>query len=816
LNNANRVTTLLPFTQDAPVADALRSSAVGVFRNSWRSGLPVSRKLMALLLLIFVVSGVNAQQHEILGPVGSGAFGTRVAVLPNGNLVVTDPTYSSGSASNVGAVYLYSRAGTMISMLTGSTAEDRVGDNGIVWLGDNKVVIRSRQWNRGPLMRAGALTWMDGQVGISGEVSAANSLLGSVANDLLGGANIVQLSNGNFVVHHASTDSGTAIVTESVTWGSRNMGVTGDISEANSIVWTYSTDYAVLYLTRIHALSNGNYVVANANWRNGSLEYAGAVTWGDGANGTAGAVTPANSLIGTTAGDRVGSTVKPLDSGDYIVISPQWDSATEADLGAISWGDGALGTSGAVTAQNSLIADTADDFLDADVTNLSNGNFVISSPSWDNGTIADAGAAMLVNGSADVLNPISPSNALVGTTAQDQVGKLVTRLSNGNYIVSSHHWGGGSPIPIGAVTWGNGVSGTTGAVSDGNSLVGSVDTTVLRARRITALSNGNYVVFGPLWDEGKQQVVGAYTWGNGAAGTSGQISAANSLVGTYTYNGTYSITPLTNGNYVVVTYLQSGFGLGAAWVNGSSSRTGTISTANSLYGGVGVPLTGGTGVTALSNGNYVVTSPGWTLWEPIYQQGVGAVTWVNGSTGLSGVVSAANSLVGSASSDSVGRNGVTALSDGNYVVASQEWDNGSIVDAGAITWGDGRTGIVATVSASNSLVGTTEYDRIGKWLQQNIPGAVDLRDGRYLVFSQDWSNGSIAGVGAITVGRNDIGVSGPITSSNSVIGESPGIGWTLSTAYSAVQSLLAVGQPIANKVTLFSIPVELPFFNGFE
>jgi ankyrin repeat protein len=41
---------------------------------------------------------------------------------------------------------------------------------------------------------------------------------------------------------------------------------------------------------------------------------------------------------------------------------------------------------------------------------------------------------------------------------------------------------------------------------------------------------------------------------------------------------------------------------------------------------------------------------------------VGAVTFGSGTTGVSGIVSSANSLVGSVTDDLVGGNGVTALS----------------------------------------------------------------------------------------------------------------------------------------------------------
>jgi hypothetical protein len=67
------------------------------------------------------------------------------------------------------------------------------------------------------------------------------------------------------------------------------------------------------------------------------------------------------------------------------------------------------------------------------------------------------------------------------------------------------------------------------------------------------------------------------------------------------------------------------------------------------------------GTTVLSNGNYVVSSPEWNGDR-------GAVTWADGSTGISGVVSADNSLAGITFGDYVGR--VYALTNGNYVVIS--------------------------------------------------------------------------------------------------------------------------------------------------
>ena len=67
-------------------------------------------------------------------------------------------------------------------------------------------------------------------------------------------------------------------------------------------------------------------------------------------------------------------------------------------------------------------------------------------------------------------------------------------------------------------------------------------------------------------------------------------------------------------------------------------------------------------MTQLANGNYVVESPEW-------DNGLGAATFGSSTTGVAGVISAANSLIGATTSDHVG-GVVVALSNGNYINAS--------------------------------------------------------------------------------------------------------------------------------------------------
>ncbi|MFW0696945.1 hypothetical protein ACN09X_11250, partial [Aliarcobacter butzleri] len=99
-----------------------------------------------------------------------------------------------------------------------------------------------------------------------------------------------------------------------------------------------------------------------------------------------------------------------------------------------------------------------------------------------------------------------------------------------------------------------------------------------------------------------------------------------------------------------------------------------------------------------------------------------------GTSGISGEVSSSNSLVGTTNGDYVGNNGITQLSNGNYLVRSSSWSN----KKGAVTFGSGTSGISGEVSSSNSLVGTTDNDRVG------YDGITQLSNGNYVVLSSYW------------------------------------------------------------------------------
>jgi hypothetical protein len=695
-----------------------------------------------VLCLLASVTPAYAAQIDITCPSSCSSFGA-VTVLPNGNIVVVD----ASGFDNKGAAYLYSPTGVLISTLTGSNSGDQVGSGGVVVLANGNFVVVSYLWNS----YRGAVTWVSGSSGLSAEVSASNSLVGSVP--------IGAGSNGDRV------------------------GYGGGVT----------------------ALSNGNYVVASTYWNNGAATQAGAVTLGNGTTGTAGLVSTANSLVGSTTNDWVGISVTALTNGNYVVDSWAWSSDTAAGVGAVTWANGNTGVTGAVSPSNSLVGTNIGDQVGGQgIIPLNNGNYVVQSGLWNlNGSPPYLCAVTWGNGTTGATGPVSPRNSLVGTGPSNGLGRTIA-LSNGNYVVTSLYDNG-----VGAVTWADGTNGATGVISASNSLVGTTPNDLVGCcgdfsggygGGITALNNGNYVVASPFWSDGAATQVGAVTLVDGTTGMIGEVSTSNSLTGsTASEEVGIVLTALSNGNYVVSSYYNSGAGA-ETWGDGTTGVTGSVSGSNSLVGSGGI-------VTALTNGNYVVAYPHWSNGAATQ---VGLATWVDGTAASSGVIASLDSLVGSTTNDQVGaftvsgESGVTALNNGNYVVVSDGWSNGSATGAGAVTWANGVTGLSGVVSTTNSLVGTGTGDAVG------ADGAIAQNDGNYVIVSHHWNDGA----GAITLASGGFRLVGTIQAWNSVIGSSPTGGNQMVFAYDATRHQLIVGRPADNIVSLFTM--DQVFSGGFE
>ncbi|OYO29344.1 filamentous hemagglutinin N-terminal domain-containing protein, partial [Janthinobacterium sp. PC23-8] len=647
-----------------------------------------------------------------------------------------------------------------------------------------------------------------------GSHATHKSTMNQDTSDNIGAYAITVLNNGNYLVGTPSWSDNRG----ALTFGNGSTGVAGIVSSANSLVGSTAMTVVPadgykryksgdLVGSGVTVLANNNYVMANENWNKG----VGAVTFASGTTGIKGVVGTSNSLIGdssrfdsTGAGtgtDKVGSRVMVLTGSQFVVYGSDWKNSS----GALTSFDGVTAITGLVSASNSLVGTAGDSLSSGGLTLLpSNNAFVISSPSWNGGR----GAATWVPFSTDVKTVSVATNGVVGANAGDSVGsKAIALLANNDYVVISPNWSSGK----GAATLVDGTTGKAKADQSGNvsastSLVGAQANDVVGSNGILELKgNGNYVVLSPYWANGSNTKAGAVTWSSGSTPTVGVVGTSNSLVGTsandrigsYQYNyyqannsnaflsESSSITLLSNGNYVVASPMFNGTRGAVTWSSGATGATvdagHTITATNSLLGSNTADFIGGfmgpndvitnagnhtvthydsisTGVTALSNGNYVTISNYWRNGAALR---AGAVTWSDGAgTPTIGPVSASNSLVGTVQDDMAGlaKNntyGLTLLQSGydsagnisysgNYVVTSNKWDNGSIVDAGAVTWGSGTAALSGAISDSNSVPGL-KTDDVKEWGLTALPV-----NGNYLIQNQYWNNGAAIGAGALT------------------------------------------------------------------
>lgn len=782
--------------------------------------------LLTFLLSVLCFTQAHATQVEINGPPNSGAFGTQAVALPNGNIVVTDPGFDEGGVTNIGAVYLYDGATlALISTLKGSTANDQVGGLVTVLKNGNFVVAHSL-WDNGAVTNAGAITFCRATTGCNGVVSAGNSLVGSSVNDALG--HVLVLSNGNYIVQNIDWDTYFPPIKKNVgavTFCNGTTGCTGAITTQNSLIGSGADD--LISKGGITLLKDGDYVVNSPYWHNGPFQDAGAVTFCRGTTGCGGVVSSANSLVGERRNEVIGSIlgtvngVVELANGNYVVASAFYNPNSINNpnpYGAVTLCNGTTGCTGTVWSNISLIGSgNAQSVGSHGVTALPNGNYVVSSPYWDNGFGTDTGAVTFCNGTTGCANGIFAGNSLLGTKSFDHVGNMgppgsttnvnpVIVLSDGNYVVGSPNWDNGTTVDVGAVTWCSATTGCAGQVSPSNSLTGASQNDRIGyiggfTRGIYALKNGNYVVNSPTWDN--QLLVatnaGAVTLCNGATNSCANqvVFFDNSLVGTTTNDGLGNggTTALPNGNYVVASgfWHNGGADVGAlTFCNGTSGCVGPASASNSLIGSKAGDFSIGGFVTVFPNGNYAVLNQ---KWDNGATTDAGAVTFCDGTTGCAGSISASNSLVGTRASDFVGSSGITILLSGNYVVGSPNWDNGATADAGAVTFCDGSGGCAGPVNSSNSLVGSTANDRVGTISR--------LLNGNYMIASQSWDNGATTDAGAVTLCDGFSGTVGAITSDNSVLGTVANSGSML-FSYDAARNRLVVGRRASNVVSLFS------------
>lgn len=373
---------------------------------------------------------------------------------------------------------------------------------------------------------------------------------------------------------------------------------------------------------------------------------------------------------------------------------------------------------------------------------LPNGNVVVADPGYDvPGGAQNVGAVSLFASDGRLIQ------RTVGQQAGDALGWYgIALLSNGHYVVSSPQWGSPGMARRGAVTWGHAERGLPEVISPTNSLVGDSTGDSVGFGGVLALPNGHYVVLSLDW-----RGVGAATWSRGDGSTVGPVSAANSLVGSRTYDFLEERTEVLPDSTVLLLLNQWDNGstrnAGAVvWLRGDAPTTGTIGPANALVGST----------TDDFRNAYLFPVPGGRVafaapyWDAPGKVDAGAVLVASGSARRTGPVSEQNAWVGAAAGDLLGLGishpdyrGIVPLANGELAVLSP-------------TWG-GRRGAVHRIPNAPEFVGVSSLDNavVGRYADEYVGngGVVPTPEGGLVVVSPEaWSQPSLRrAAGAITV-----------------------------------------------------------------
>lgn len=730
--------------------------------------IPACRILQLAACLALAATGVRAAQVTIPVPPLSANFGTTVVVLANGDIAVAEPGFDDvGPVIDVGAVHVFRPDGSLVGTMTGRSEGDRIGSRGLTPLGPDSVIVASPEWDAPGATDAGAVTVISATRGIPAVVTAQNSLVGSTAGDRVG-ERIDYVNDRFWIARSLTWDHGAAADAGAVSVGSVDSPLVGPVSALNSLVGARTGDqvgsYGVFVGPDVPVGQMPRLMVCSPNVGLGTQARVGAATVIDSPAAARGVVSTQNSLMGSNTDDAVCSGDSALlPNGAVLVGSPGWRHAGQASAGALTYIAPGRPATGSVGPDNSLVGSHADDQVGRTVIPVGDGNYVVSSPFWDDGALANVGAVTFGTQAQGVTGTISASNSLLGRSAQDLIASDGIRvLTNGNYVVRSPLWDRGGLADVGAVTFGSGAVGVRGRVTEANSTFGrSAGDQV--GNNVRSLDSGNYIIGAPQWDDAGMADVGAVVVGSGTTGRVGEINAANSLHGSHAGDLIGNVLIVVGGGAVVcAAFWDHGnvVDAGSATFVGDAGLVGVPGPGLSLHGTTAGDNVCFGGATVLRNGDYVVRSP---RWQRSGFGDVGATTFGRAGIGVSGAVAPTNSLVGGVAGDHATM-GIASFSDGSYALALPAWDAPAAVNAGAVVFVPAGLGVTGFVNEAVALVGSSAEDSIGS------DGLAELSGGRYAVRSPLFDRPGATNAGAVSIGRVDAPLSGPVTAQNSVLG----------------------------------------------
>ncbi len=460
----------------------------------------------------------------------------------------------------------------------------------------------------------------------------------------------------------------------------------------------------------------------------GNIDVAGRLTVTAATLDVQGAISGSSLVLSTTG-------LLNVKAGDSLFASAGGNGGSITAAADYFVNDGQVDAGGA---QGGLVAITATDYLNAGLVSAagnagSGGQVQIDfTQSYIDTTSATTTASGVVsNGSRVIVNGGS-SGRLFSSGRFDATGTFggsIELLGHDVLLIGATVDASGTAT-AGRILIGGDYQGANPAVPNAQT-VDISSTTSVRTAAGGSAPGGRVIV----WSEASTIFQGDIEAQGGGAGGFIEVSSHGKLTDTGTAVAGKGGTLLLDPKYIVI---QQGTG-------------GTFPQFNLVNPGSGGAF--GTTILTLDTGNVVVTDP------KVNDDG-GAVYLFNGLTGalISTLSGSSNSDIG----DQVGSGGVTPLSNGNFVVSSPYWNDFE----GAATWGSGTTGVSGGVSSANSLVGTTASPFISSGDQVSSGGVVALTNGNYVVRSPRWSTSK----GAATWGSGTAGVSGVLSSASSLVG----------------------------------------------
>ncbi len=495
--------------------------------------------LCLILLLLSSCGGSSESASSIVitkielvdtTPLAFSGFGTKVVKLTGGQLVVHE--FQNPNFPNAGTIRVYdSLTGNLINTIEGNQADDRLGSEGILALPNGNFLIVSSLDDVGGVVDAGSVI-LASSAGL-----VISTVSGDQFEDFIGSEGVTLLSNGNFVIRSRFDD-----VMSIVDSGSVKLV---DVMTGTEIQ-TLSSDSANDNFANagVFALPNGNFLISSSFDDISGIDNVGSVKL---VNGSTGAV------ISTTQGDQLEDNlgirgIAVLANGNFVISSWVDDNGGVVNAGSVKLVNGATG----ITIASIVGDDNQDSFGTEPAFVLSNGNFVITSPTDDVGGFIDTGSVKIVNGATGAI-----LNSIVGDQDSDLLGLngildgLSAGSTNGSFAIFSEFDD-------------NGLVSNAGSIKiidkDTNNLIFNTQGTVANARlgsgKNFILSNKNFVLYSSVSNNGSILNAGHVTLYNGSNGS--QIASYKGDQGN-DYLGSDGVIALSNGN-IVVSSSQDGFG----------------------------------------------------------------------------------------------------------------------------------------------------------------------------------------------------------------------------------------------------------------